>query len=719
MTSGNTVSYSIKEFLNTEEIVGVLTEKNQQTRAWDEEITILKEALKDYEDHDGKIIFEYGIPGFSKVVDVIILVGNYILILEYKTGQQTFSNSDIDQVLGYAYRIKYFHSHSKDKKIIPVLVATEAKESCLDMEETEDGVFKIIKTNAKGNKDLIKSIMHKAKTKNSDWHNEWESGIFKESPDIIQYITRIWNDNEVDGLDNNNLERKNIIEALQVENKIRNIIEETKNNKRKALIFITGVPGAGKTLVGLNVAIQERNNGASFLSGNAPLVEVLTAALVRNLKSKKRKGSSIEQIKDQIASETIVRNVYPHKEEIIRRLDYSNFENIKLKEGALKSSQHVVIYDEAQRAWSVEKMRKPGRSYKVWQKKTWSLSEPSLLLWDIDQLEWGVFICLVGGGQEINDGETGLNEWLRTLYHDKTLIEYNNWDIYLPCTLTGYEYQIRDKDEKTFNDYLLSIKREGQIKIIETDGLHLTQCQRTPLSSELSEFINKLVEGSAKCSDYDKFKERYTIALTRNIQTAKQYIRKRQEELQPLKMEIREEQESSDLYVEKKLIRGGMLMSSSALRLRAIGYPVKKVIDYLAKTPAWFLDTKEENIDSSDFLEVALNEFFVQGLEIDLGCVMWDGDFRFVPSKSSCTGSWEFHKFNKKKWTDPIKDDSHRNHLIRTYMRNSYRVLLTRSRLGLVIYVPLGDKNDPTRQPDIYDNTYNYLKNLGFLNLDN
>lgn len=280
-----------------------------------------------------------------------------------------------------------------------------------------------------------------------------------------------------------------------------------------ALVFLTGVPGAGKTLVGLNIAINQKNAqyGASFLSGNSPLVKVLSVALRRNLEKRKKeikpellkeiesqtKQKEKETVKTKIAVESIIRNVYPHKEEIISQMDLSDPKNIKLKEGVTPGNLHVIIYDEAQRAWSADKMRKPGNSVKSWQTKEWSLSEPTVLLWDINNKDWGVMVCLIGGGQEINDGESGINEWLRTILEDSKLLDLSKWDIYMSGKLTSPEYQIKDKAGHTFSYYEEKL-REKNVKFVEKPGLHLDKCQRTPLSEKLSSFVNKLVEGSAK-----------------------------------------------------------------------------------------------------------------------------------------------------------------------------------------------------------------------------
>lgn len=738
MISGNSVSYSFQEFheKTIENIVGELKIKDMQIVAWEKEIEQLHEEFKFLYNTKGRIIFEYGIPGLSKVIDVIVLLADKIFVIEYKVGKEEFLQGDIRQTLGYALRLKYFHSKSKDRQIVPILIATEANaEICENPQKMmDDGVYEIVRFNGKDFKTIFDSYIEIKD--DTEWQEEWEKGIFKASPDIISAAKEVWNEKQqVNGLTDSNSNDRNRRERLLAEEKIHEIIEHTKNKKRKALIFVTGVPGAGKTLVGLNVSVKEQDYGASLLSGNGPLVEVLTVALRRNLDKHYNMLSSAvrkdiesasktkqDAAKDKVAVDAIIRGVYAYKNEIIERLDYKN-QNYVIKDGQEKSSQHIIIYDEAQRAWSVDKMRRPGRSVKEWQTTEWDFSEPALLLWDMDKLDWGVFICLVGGGQEINEGESGINEWLRTIIEDKDKVNLTNWDIYMAPDLQSKEYQIIDGQNKTMNDYIEVIKSSYPNILMEPIScLHLTECQRSPLSTRLSEFINKLVEGVASKEDYAQIKNNYPIKLTRDIRAAKNYIRKRQKELTPL---LKNDNAAED----EQLIRGGMLMSSSALRLRPLGFDIKKVGDYIHKTPSWFLDSPKDNIDSSDFLEIALNEFFVQGLEIDLGCVIWDADFRYhLPQKNQKEGCWKFFKFNKKSWSEKkevketgrteksINSKKEQNIKIRitqTYMRNAYRVLLTRSRYGMVICVPEGDINDDTRKPEYYDGTYNYLKSLG------
>lgn len=762
MHSGNSVSYNISEFLNKTdaELLGEIKDENLQTQAWQNQINGLRTTLKGM---TGQIVFEYAIPGLSKVCDVILLLNDQIFVLEYKNGASKFEKHDKEQTLGYALRIKYFHSESKSQEVIPILVATEVPNADVPIlreenKQPQDGIYPLILTNSALLKDRITEFCGPS-TQELKWHASWiKDGVFKASPSIIEAAKDIWNRQNVKGLNDQDSTQRSREIRFEAEKSITEIISRANAMKRKALVFVTGVPGAGKTLIGLRISVANQKYGASLLSGNGPLVEVLTAALrknldaqAKNLKDEIKKelsqnnlnSSSMNTLKDKIAVDSIIRGVYAHKNEIIARLDYANpIENekgleYKLKEGAPKSSQHVVIYDEAQRAWSVNKMRKPRRSKKDWQNDDWSFSEPALLLWDMDKLDWGVFICLVGGGQEINEGESGINEWLRCLNEDIDKVDIEKWDVYIAQEkdLAGKEYALVNEEDCSFAHYIGKLREARPNLIKEDPKLHLTECQRSPLSAKLSGFINKLVDGEATSTDYDEIKSGYTIALTRSLSTAKKYLRKRQKELQPLLIPFNSEQgnieksEYKNNDKESHLVRTGLLISSGGLRLRPLGLEVKKVGAY-TKTANWFLDTKEENIDSSDFLEVALDEFFVQGLEIDLSCVVWDADFRYDPQLKD----WRFYNFNKHQWSEKklikesgrtqksINDKRLKNiktRITQAYMRNAYRVLLTRARLGMVICVPEGDTDDLTRQPKFYDDTYEYLKSLGLKVLDN
>lgn len=615
MISGHSVSYKISDFikLTVNDILGVLNDPSRQTQAWGNQIQGLSKALDKME---GRIIFEYGIPGLSKVIDIILLLDNKIFVLEYKNGSKDYNLADKNQTLGYALRLKYFQSNSSDKVIVPILVATEASLISNPKDITEDGVYSLVQSNETSLGNIINDYCGPNKSKYFDWYDNWDNAVFKATPGIIVAAKEIWNKQHVKGLTDTGTNVKSQQDHLKAQDTIKKIIENTKSEKRKALVFITGVPGAGKTLVGLKISVDFQEYGASLLSGNGPLVKVLSTALRRNLDlqqdilkdefrtdldAHKLSKTQLDVIKNKIAVDSIIRDVYGYKNEIIERLDYAshigsdakNGDKYKMRSGATPSSQHIIIYDEAQRAWSVKKMQTPGRVRKEWQTSDWTFSEPSLLLWDLDQLDWGVFICLVGGGQEINEGESGINEWLRTIVEDTDKVNIANWDIYMADNLTSKEYELPDSHNNTILNYIEKINSYDSHLINYDSTLHLTECQRSPLSTGLSKFINRLVEGIATKEDYDVIKEGYPINITRDVDTARKYLRKRQGELMPLVAT-----ENNGALTTDNLIRTGMLMSSNGARLRPLGFEIKKVQEYNHKTPGWFLDLKEDNIDS-------------------------------------------------------------------------------------------------------------------------
>lgn len=712
MTSGQHVSYKVSEFLKItkEEFTGKLRDESKQTQTWDHEFDHLQKVLRDL-NIEGRIVFEYGIPSLNFVIDVVLLAEGKIFVIEYKDGDSAnyYALNDLKQCRNYALRLKYFHSTSNEKWVIPILVEMNAPFKCFDTDKNEEiSVWSTIKCNSDNLTEAIKKV-NVALPFNGDnkWENSWEKGIYKATPTIIKAACEMWERNNVRGLDSGESDADT---RLAAEDYVLEIVRQTKEKKSKSIVFVTGVPGAGKTLVGLGLSVRCQNEGASMLSGNDPLVKVLSTALRRDLDEQYKNGKLKDEIKikyehtkvkglsqkerdkekDSISVDAVIRTAYAYKQEIIRnRLNWED-KSYTLRKGADKGSQHIIIFDEAQRAWTREKMLSPGQSGKKdWQdKETWPFSEPGLLLWDMNQRDWGVFVCLVGGGQEINTGEAGIGEWMKVLATEP----YKDWQIYLSDQLIDEEYQRRDSDNKSLQDYCDELLSQGRLCTDkERNKLHLTEGQRSIRNRKVSDFVNKLLSCEVEEAEslYKEIFPTYKIYLTRNIQTAKETLKK---------------MKSSGEYPE--LTRMGMLMSSEAARMRALGYEIMKVRQYLDKTPNWFLDSPEY-VCSSDYLEVALNEFFVQGLEIDYAAVMWDADFRYNPNIKD----WNYFCFDgKQKWSEK-NEPKHK--IKRFYMKNAYRVLLTRARLGMVIVVPEGSKTDKTRSPEFYDDTYEYLKSIG------
>lgn len=699
-------SYTIDEFLSVEKdrFLSMLTNKffnvdhselaGTQRNAWSKEYDDLIVCLQGKK---GRVIFEYNIPSLSRTIDVVVLLENKIFVLEYKTGNSKESKSSIRQVEQYALLLKYCHSTSNDNWIIPILIATgeEAPENTYSRTE-EDMVYNTLVANSSTLREIINNVCRELPDDSSEeWEQSWEHGIYKASPTIIEAAKNVWRENNVEGFKKGESDEST---RLSAEDFIKNVIEETKarpEGQRHSICFVTGVPGAGKTLVGLNLSVALQTYGASMLSGNGPLVAVMSAALRRDYQKYKREKATL---KDVVSIDAIIRDAYGYKKEIFeKRLEYLVGEGtVRLKENADRGSQHVIIFDEAQRAWTQRKMIKPGQAgKKYWQEEQFPFSEPGMLLWDMNLRNWGVFVCLVGGGQEIHDGEAGINEWLRALKNNE---ELQGWHIYMADELKGAEYNREDDESYTIEDYRKIFNASNRLTVDKS--LHLTACQRTPRSEKVSEFIQELLECNKERATtlYSELKTRYKIYLTRDIQIAKAKLRERHEQLTPMNGDENE-------------TRMGMLMSSNAERLRPYGYASSGTSKNNSKVASWFLDT-DEYVSSSNFLEIALDEFCVQGLELDLDIVMWDGDFRY----NSETNNWDYFKFNGKVWSQVDKTKSNYE-LQQFYMKNAYRVLLTRARKGMIIFVPEGDTNDKSRAKNVYDSTYNYLKSLGLQEL--
>lgn len=710
MTSGQHKAFRIMDFLrmSKQDFSGLMRYEDNQTRTWDDEFVHLQGVLRRL-NKDGQIIFEYGIPSLHYVIDVVLLIEGKIFVLEYKDGSSSthYRPEHINQCREYALRLKFFQNESNIPWIIPILVEMNAPVVDFIDERSEDiSVWNVLKCNSDNLLSTIQTILIKIPYSGTkEWEETWARGIYKATPTIIKAACEMWERNNVKGFTMGEADPDT---RLAAEDYIIDIVKQSKEQRKKSIVFLTGVPGAGKTLVGLGLSVRCQRYGASMLSGNDPLVRVLTVALRRDLDEQYKKGRLKDEIAEQykktnslsqvdkererskISVDSIIRTAYAYKHEIIeKRLNYEDG-SYTLREGANLGSQHVIIFDEAQRAWTKKKMLTPGQNGKKdWQRREdWPFSEPGLLLWDMNQRDWGVFVCLVGGGQEINTGEAGIGEWMHALNSNPELA---NWEVYVSDQLFEPQYQRPTEDGLTLKDYCEIFRQQHRLcKDKNVSKLNLTEGQRSIRNNCVSDFVNTLLACDIEKSKelYKRIFPTYKIYLTQSLETSKKYLRKAYKDAP---------------YQDARI---GMLMSSEAARLRPLGYEIKKVSDYLSKTPNWFLDDVKY-VGSSNFLEVALNEFFVQGLEVDYATVMWDADFRYNAEKND----WDYYCFDGKlNWSIKNKEEQD---IKRFYMKNAYRVLLTRSRLGMIIFVPRGDPNDETRKKEFYECTYNYLKEIG------
>lgn len=640
--------------ISKEQILGELSSNSEfsielsQKDAWLKQIEILKASLDKY---DGSIFFEYSIPRMGKRIDVVLLIENVIFVLEFKIGEKEFLLSNYDQVWDYALDLKNFHETSHTHLIAPVLIATEAKDVNLNVSTTHhnDRLLFPVKTNSRYLSDVIKTILNFSDGEKIN-QDQWILGRYSPTPTIIEAAMALYNKHSVAEITRSDASAQNLSSTSNVLSKV---ISDAKEKKEKVICFVTGVPGAGKTLVGLDVATKhldmENNTTSVFLSGNGPLVAILREALTRDkVKREKEVGRRIKKGEVMSRVKVFIQNVHHFRDECL--IDSSS-----------PPFDHVAIFDEAQRAWDHAQTEKFMRRKK--NVPNFSYSEPEFLISCLDRhKDWAVVICLVGGGQEINTGEAGISEWIQSVTRS-----FANWKVIISDRLTDSEYAAGKA---------LSLL-DSKPNVITDSNLHLSVSLRSFRAENLSLLVKNLLDLDIKAANenYEFLKERYPIVITRDLLKAKQWLK--------------EKARGSERY--------GIVVSSQAQRLKPHAIDVKSPMDPIH----WFLDDKTD-VRSSFYLEDVATEFHVQGLELDWACVTWDGDFRFTKS------GWTYFSFVGDKWHNVKKEER------RQYLKNAYRVLLTRARQGMVVVVPEGDKSDPTRNPDFYDSTFKYLSEIGF-----
>ena len=643
-------SSSIKDFIDSDKnaILGQLSKNSgaelDQVHAWIEQIEILKSFLNKY---NGRVLFEFSIPRMGTRADTILLIDNVIFVIEFKVGEKEYNSSGYNQVWDYALDLKNFHEKSELPLIAPIYVSTEAKPINISIIETinNDNSLKPFYANNDNLKEIIESVLDYAKGYPYLDIENWEKGRYYPTPTIIEKASDLYYNNSVKDIADKSSDTESF---TQTTNKVSEIINKSRAENRKSICFITGVPGAGKTLVGLEIASKhlnkERRESSVYLSGNGPLVKVLQEALAMNFiqKSKEvvKKGEARSRVK------AFIQNVHHFRDECLK--------------DDKPQPEHVAIFDEAQRAWN----KKQTSDFMKRKKNVpdFDVSEPEYLISCMDRhKDWAVILCLVGGGQEINTGEAGIGEWIEAINR-----KYKNWDIYISDNLKDEEYAAGNS---------LSLI-ENKEKLFIENSLHLAVSMRSFRAEKLSEFVKKTLDNNIEEAKtlYKEFEEKYPLVITRDIHKAKQW----------LKSQAR----GTERY--------GMVVSSKAQRLKPLAIDVR----YDTDPVHWFLK-ENDDVRSSYYLEDVATEFHIQGLELDWVCVTWDGDFRYSNK------GWIQKNFKGNKWENINSEE------IKGFQKNAYRVLLTRARQGMVICIPKGDINDPTRLPEFYDSTYEYFKEIG------
>lgn len=669
--------------------------------AWADEIRIMQETLQPWKDEDGQVIFEYDIPRLGKRIDVVLLLRGLIFCLEFKVGEREMLQSNIEQVLDYALDLKNFHLLSQNRTIVPILIPTRFQSSSNEFRPSvyDDSIYNPLVTGANGLQQLIADVLAHAGATSPDpsLGADWIISPYSPTPTIIEAAKRLYENHSVEDITRHEADKVSTDRTIAY---ILDVIKTSREKGEKSICFVTGVPGAGKTLVGLDVAVKQsyqngeklsEDEGAVYLSGNGPLVAVLTEALaIDNQKKCQARGEKKNRSDSQREVGKFIQIIHRYRDNMLAKLK-TPIENgileidpkkaIKLAKAGYGEVEHVAIFDEAQRSWTHKRLAdylKRGGTYGNKLKiQNFPYSEAAFLIWSLDQREdWATIVCLVGGGQEINTGEAGISEWIKALNE-----KFTHWKIYISDKLTEAEYA-----EGRVNELLA-----GNDKVTFSPELHLGVSLRSFRAENLSAFVHALLSFNPDAAAlYDTIKAHYPIVLTRDMAKTRAWLRKHTRGSQ----------------------RSGVLVSKTAARFKPLAVDVLGQGDENAVH--WFLEDKTD-IRSSNYLEDAATEIQVQGLELDYTCVLWDADLRCE------NGRWRYFNFNGRTAWREESGQTESSLERRKYMLNAYRVLLTRARIGMVICVPEGNSNktvdgfpeDATRLPKFYDGTYEYLKSIG------
>jgi len=653
----------LPEFLghSPAQIIGALSSAYQhnelqkrQIKAWEKEIAVLKVSCAEFvsKTPDAEVwslLLEYPIPRRHKRLDAVLLAGDVILCLEFKTEDEAHSLQPQRQVEDYALDLRDFHEASRDRRIVPVVVVPKASPVADSANgNPADAVRSVRLTNADDLAQVLVSAFqseHRSECTPID-AAAWDTAAYRPVPTIIEAAETLYAGHNVLEIAHSHA---GAINLTVTSNRLVEVIQQAQRQREKVVCFVTGVPGAGKTLAGLNVVHnptlrREGRPAGVFLSGNGPLVKIVSAAISRDHKRR------VQECGGDRTVSTFIQNVHVFVREGLDKPDKPPVER-------------VVVFDEAQRAWNADQNQK---------KNGLDASEPETMLAIMDRhQDWAVLIALVGGGQEIHNGEAGLAEWGKTLRE-----KFPHWKVVVsPKAL--------DVDASLARHRLFEDGNSGSLQIKPEPSLHLEVSLRSFRARKLTEWVDAMLAGEAtKASAIAPELRGFPIAFTRSLTTARDWLRKHT----------------------RGQRRCGLVASSGALRLRADGLELSSGFRQGNRDifVHWFL-AQPPDVRSSNQLEIAASEFECQGLELDWVGACWGGDFTFDPLK----GCWAFRNFSGTRW------GSVKNDIDRKYVLNTYRVLLTRARRGLIIWIPPGDGSDPTRPSEGFDATSDYLAACG------
>jgi hypothetical protein len=648
----------------TNEIVGALSMASvhettpEQNRAWRDSIETLKSALAEIQSQQAissewGVLFEYPLLRLGRRLDAVVLAGAAVCVLEFKGASQGNAAASRRQAEDYAADLRYFHAPTAALRVFPAVCAPAVGElTSLDFVSAEGVARALVLPPTQLGRFLLRAFHCAADAQQISLH-AWNAGAYRPVPTIIQAASMIYVNNSVEEIRTALSHRENLTATID---RLAEIRRWAIQEKKHVVCFVTGVPGSGKTLVGLDLVhdekfSSEKSGDAAFLSGNSPLVAVLREALAKE--AARTKGTSLKRERDSVRAR------------IQHLMGYLNqYLNHDL---AGAPHEHVIVFDEAQRAWD--------EAYGK-QKFDRTASEPMLFLEIMARhADWAMIVALVGGGQEINRGEHGLIEWGRALSkynsaHSRPWVVFANSETIEGRALYGgtplWDAETRQRTEAK-----------------AADDLHLSVAIRNYRSEVAIDWIAAVLDGrqlDARRLAAEAGVSKFPLFITRSLDDARAWLR---------------ETSLGDR-------RYGLLATSGARRLRGYGLGSTLKVSEIQEIVHWFL-ADHHDLRSSQALEVTATEFDCQGLEIDRACVCWDHNMVWNATKST----WLIRKFQGTQWKT-VQDES-----ARRYVANSYRVLLSRAREAMVIWVPPGHFADSTRPPGEMDATYRFLLSCG------
>ena len=596
-----------------------------------------------------QILMEYPIPMVGRRIDTVLLAHNVIIVIETKTGDSR--TSAVRQVEDYALNLACFHEPSARRLIVPVVITeglapTQHETTAFDRLIEPCRVY----TGDDAAAGLLTTCQEYVNPQAAPIDPDaWNSGRFKPVPPIIDAAVALYSDMNVFEIGHSCSAREDLDVTTET---IVLAVEDARAKSEKMICFVTGVPGAGKTLVGLNAVHRpEIRQVGSFLSGNGPLVTVIQEALVRDVTRRKKTMGRSNRREAELKVQAFIHNVHRFADEYYQ-------------EDRKCPAQRVIFFDEAQRAWDAEQNGRAKRP---------RVSEPEMMLEVMDRhRDWSVIVALVGGGQEINRGEAGLSEWGRAL------LKFPHWRVLAsPYVLS----------ENGRAEFCLFEQAPKTLPVQPTERLHLRVSTRSIRAQKISDWVDAVLIGRSDVAREIAETLPVRPAITRNLSAAKLWLAANR----------------------RGTTRSGLTASAYAARLRADGLEPDFEFHRGFDWAHWFLDFAEcesgscdrkfcNDVRASSKLKVVATQFEIQGLELDWIGVCWGEDLLWEKDR------WECRRFNNKKWR-VLPADAVRK---RTYQLNAYRVLLTRARQNMILYVPQ-PKDDGSRLHNELDRTAEFL----------